>query len=51
MEKPAQLISNLVQYTKIDTKKQGKNVSEQVNYLRGVAELFDDAEITEYLTG
>lgn len=37
----AEALSNLVQHTKIDTKKQGKNILEQRKYLNGVAELFD----------
>lgn len=51
LEQPAQAISNLVQYSKIDTKKQGKNVSEQLAYLKGVAETFGDYSILTELYG
>lgn len=36
----AKALSTLVQHTKIDTKKQGKNLIEQRKYLQGVNELF-----------
>ena len=42
LERPAQSISNLVQYSKIDTKKQGKSVSEQIAYVKGVIDTFGD---------
>lgn len=51
LERPAQSISDLVQYSKIDTKKQGKNVSEQIAYLKGVAKTFGDTEILDQLYG
>ena len=51
LEKPAQSISDLVKYTKIDTKKQGKNINEQLEYIKGVAEMFGDAKIMEKIFG
>ena len=50
-EKPAQAISDLVQYSKIDTKKQGKSVSEQIAYAKGVAKVFGDQELLYRIYG
>ena len=44
----AKALSSLVQHTKIDTKKQGKNLVEQQKYLQGVAELFEPDAQGEY---
>jgi len=38
----SQALSSLVKYCKIDTKKQGKNISEQRDFVRGYKKLFDD---------
>lgn len=51
LERPAQQISNLVQYSKIDTKKQGKSVSEQLAYVKGVIDTFGDAELAHDVLG
>lgn len=51
LERPAQQISNLVQYSKIDTKKQGKSVSEQLAYVKGVIDTFGDAELAHDILG
>lgn len=51
LEKPAQSISDLVKYTKIDTKKQGKNINEQLEYIKGVAEMFGDPKIMKKIFG
>lgn len=51
LEKPAQSISDLVKYTKIDTKKQGKNINEQLEYIKGVAEMFGDTKIMKKIFG
>ena len=51
LESPAQAISDLVQYSKIDTKKQGKNVSEQLAYARCVAKTFNDTDLLNELYG
>lgn len=37
-----QQLSDLVKYSKIDTRKQGKNVTEQMSYRDGVEKLFDN---------
>lgn len=51
LERPAQQISNLVQYSKIDTKKQGKSVSEQLAYVKGVIDTFGDAKLAHDILG
>ena len=51
LERPAQSISNLVQYSKIDTKKQGKSVSEQIAYVKGVVDTFGDVELAHDVLG
>lgn len=51
LERPAQQISNLVQYSKIDTKKQGKSVSEQLAYVKGIIDTFGDAELAHDMLG
>lgn len=51
LERPAQQISNLVQYSKIDTKKQGKSVSEQLAYVKGVIDTFGDAGLAHDILG
>ena len=43
----AEALSSLVQHTKIDTKKQGKNIIEQRKYKFGVDELFDPTALGE----
>lgn len=43
----AEALSKLVQHTKIDTKKQGKNLIEQRKYLQGVSDLFDSTQMAE----
>ena len=51
LEIPAQAISNMVQYSKIDTKKQGNSVSKQMAYARGVAETFGDKSLLAKIYG
>lgn len=51
LERPSQQISNLVQYSKIDTKKQGKSVSEQLAYVKGIIDTFGDAELAHDILG
>ena len=41
LQEKAQYLSNLVQYTKIDTKKQGKTIAEQIAYNAKMEELLD----------
>ena len=43
----AEALSKLVQHTKIDTKKQGKNLIEQRKYLQGVSDLFDSTQMSD----
>lgn len=43
----AEALSKLVQHTKIDTKKQGKNLIEQRKYLQGVSDLFDSTQMAD----
>lgn len=43
----AKALSKLVQHTKIDTKKQGKNLIEQRKYLQGVSDLFDSTQMSD----
>jgi len=38
---PAEKLSDIVKFSKIDTKKQGKNMSEILSYRRGVNATFD----------
>ncbi len=38
----AEALSDLVKYTKIDTKKQGKTVPEQMHYKKGFDDLFGE---------
>lgn len=49
LAEPAKAISDLVKYSKIDTEKQGSTVTEQLVYLRGVAECFGDRKLLEDL--
>lgn len=40
-EKPGDALANLVKYSKIDTKKQGKNIAEQDAYLKGYNDTYN----------
>ena len=46
-EGPAETLSNLVRYTKIDTKKYGKTVNEAYNYLEHYRNLSKDKYIMQ----
>jgi len=46
-ESPAETLSNLVRYTKIDTKKYGKTVNEAYNYLEHYRNLSKDKYIMQ----
>lgn len=50
-ESPAQSLSDVVKYSKIDTKKQGKNISEQIAYAKGVASTFGDRTLLNEIFG
>lgn len=45
---PCKQLSDLVQYSKIDTKKQGKNIIEQLAYARGVYKTFGDTSVDPF---
>ena len=51
LERPANKLADVVKYSKIDTKKQGKNVTEQLAYARGVRDTFGDDSIMDELFG
>jgi hypothetical protein len=40
-ENPGDALANLVKYSKIDTKKQGKNIAEQDAYLKGYNDTYN----------
>ena len=50
-ESPAETLSNLVRYTKIDTKKYGKTVNEAYNYLEHYRNLSKDKYIMQQIFG
>lgn len=45
LDKDSQWMSKLVQYSKIDTKKQGRNIIEQLIYAQGVYSVFGDDQV------
>lgn len=50
-ETPAQKLADVVKYSKIDTKKQGKNITEQLAYARGVEKTFGDMTLMKEIYG
>lgn len=51
LERPANKLADVVKYSKIDTKKQGKNITEQLAYARGVRDTFGDDTIMNEMFG